>query len=85
MTARHFKVLIEWDPVDHVFVTYVPALDHLSTYGDSREEALDQTKEAILGYLEAAAKEGIAVPVDDIDVELVALDVEVAFASTTPP
>jgi predicted RNase H-like HicB family nuclease len=56
MAARRFKVLIEWDPEDRVWVTYVPALDHFSTYGDTREEALDHTREAILGYLEAAAK-----------------------------
>jgi predicted RNase H-like HicB family nuclease len=55
MAASRFKVLIEWDPADDVWVTYVPKLNHLSTFGDSREEALQQTKEAILGYLEAAS------------------------------
>jgi predicted RNase H-like HicB family nuclease len=40
-------------------VTHVPALDYLSTYGDTREAALESTREAIIGYLEAAAKDGI--------------------------
>ncbi len=33
MTTRRFRVLVEYDPEDKVWVTYVPALDHLSTYG----------------------------------------------------
>ena len=75
MTARRFKVLIEWDPEDRVWVTYVPALDHLSTYGETREEALENIREAILGYLEAAAKEGIPVPATDPDMDLIDLEV----------
>jgi hypothetical protein len=31
MTSRRFKVLLEWDAEDAVWVTYVPALNHLST------------------------------------------------------
>jgi predicted RNase H-like HicB family nuclease len=50
-----------------VWVTYVPALNCLSTYGEIREQALANTREAILGYLEAAAKEGILVPERDTD------------------
>jgi predicted RNase H-like HicB family nuclease len=60
--TRQFQVLLEWDPEDEVWVTYVPHLDFLSTFGDTREEALEHTREAILGYLEAAAEEGIEVP-----------------------
>ena len=62
MTKRRFKVLLEWDPNDQVWVTYVPALEYISTFGDTREEALERTREAILGYLEAAEKEGIEAP-----------------------
>jgi predicted RNase H-like HicB family nuclease len=78
MTTRRFKVFLEWDPEAPAWVTYVPALNHLSTFGDSREEALANTKEAILGYLEAAEKEGISVSSEDTEAELV--DVEVAIA-----
>lgn len=62
MTARRFQVEIEWDPQDRVWVTYVPALGHLSTYGETREEALAQTRDAVLGYLEAAATSDTPVP-----------------------
>jgi len=53
--ARRFQVLIEYDPADRAWVTYVPSLDNLSLR-DSREDALANTREAILGYLEAAAR-----------------------------
>ena len=75
MTTRRFRVLVEWDPKADAWVTLVPSLDSLSTYGDTREEALDQTREAILGYLEAAAKEGMQVPDPDFEPEVVELEV----------
>ena len=78
MAARHFKVLLEFDPDDNVWVTYVPALDNISTFGESREAALENTRELILGYIEAAKKEGLPVPADGPEPELV--DLEVALA-----
>ncbi len=58
-----------------MWVTYVPTLGHLSTFGDTRDEALEQTREAIIGYLEAAVKEGIAIPRADAETEVVDLEV----------
>jgi predicted RNase H-like HicB family nuclease len=76
MAARRFQVEIEWDPDDEVWVTYVPALGHLSTYGETREEALAQTREAVLGYLEAATKENL--PLADERYQLDIVEIEVA-------
>jgi predicted RNase H-like HicB family nuclease len=75
MAARRFQVLIEWDPDDEAWVTYVPSLGHLSSYGDTREEALQQTREAVLGYLEAAAKENLPLPADDHPADVVEIEV----------
>lgn len=77
MDPRRFQVEIEWEPSDQVWVTYVPALGHLSTYGETREEALEQTREAILGYLEAAEKNDLPVPdaqhhIDIVEIEIAA-------------
>ncbi len=72
--TRRFRVLLEWDPAARLWVTFVPGLDSLSTYGETREEALEQTREAILGYLEAAELEGLDVPVE-IEAEVVELKV----------
>ena len=78
MSTYRCKVLIEWDATDNVWVTTVPALDGLSTFGDTRDEAIAQTREAIAGYLEALAKEGLPAPARDATVEL--LELEVAMA-----
>ena len=78
MVKRRFAVVIGWDGEDEVWVTYVPALGNLSTYGASREEALANTREAILGYFEAAAKEGLPLPDGQVQAEVV--EVEVATA-----
>jgi predicted RNase H-like HicB family nuclease len=59
-----FLVRMEWDPEDRVWVTYVPILNNLSTYGETYQQALEQTREAILGYLEAAEKEQLPLPFD---------------------
>ncbi|AZK60681.1 type II toxin-antitoxin system HicB family antitoxin [Candidatus Desulforudis audaxviator] len=58
-----FKVVLEYDPDDQCWVTYVPALDNISTWGQTKEEALRNTEEAIIGYLEAARKTGQPLPV----------------------
>lgn len=51
MVTRQFQVFLEWDLEDQLWVTY----------GETRDEALDQTREAIVGYIEAAPKEGFSV------------------------
>jgi antitoxin HicB len=78
MAVHRFTVLLEWDTESQVWVTYVPALDHLSTFGATREEALANTQEAILGWIETAEKEGLPVPQGSPELELV--DLEVATA-----
>ncbi len=75
MAAQRFKVLLEFDPESKAWVTYVPALDHISTYGETRDEALENTRELILGYLGAAEKEGLSVPVERPELEIVDLEV----------
>jgi predicted RNase H-like HicB family nuclease len=74
---RRYHVVLEWDPEEQVWVTFVPALNGLSTFGETREEALAHTQEAIEGYFEAAAKEGIVVPAYDIVPEVVQVEVAV--------
>ena len=56
MSSRSFQVVLEWDSEENVWVTYVPALDFLSTYGETKEEAITNTQEAIVGYIEAVTK-----------------------------
>lgn len=75
--SRRFRVMIEHDADDGAWVVYVPALNWLSTYGDTRDEAVGRAEEAILGYLEAAEKSGMTVPDDTGDPEVFDLEVAV--------
>lgn len=76
-TTRRLKVLLEWDGDAGVWVTTVPALGGLSTFGESRDDALAHTREAILGYLEALQIEGLTAPVEDDRTELVEITIAV--------
>lgn len=75
--TRRFKVLLEWDSDAAAWVTTVPALGGLSTFGVSRDEAIAHTREAILGYLEALRAEGLSAPVEDDRTELVEVTIAV--------
>ncbi len=56
-----FRVLIEQDE-DGVFVVQVPSLPGCVTQGATREEALDNVREAIAGYVESLESNGDPVP-----------------------
>lgn len=66
----NYTDIIEWDPQEKVWVTSVPALDDLSTFGETKEEA-------IIGYIEAASKEGIPLPAENFAPELINLEIAV--------
>lgn len=73
---RRFNILLEQDSATGSWVGFVPALNGLSTFGSTREEALANIREAIEGYLEAAMLEGIPVPASSAG-EIVTLEVAV--------
>lgn len=51
-----FKVFLGWNDAEQSWVSYVPVLDYLCTHGDSKEEVLQRTREAIEGHLAALEK-----------------------------
>ena len=56
-----YRVLIEQDE-DGVFVAEVPSLPGCISQGDTREQAVENIKEAIALYLESLAAHGEPVP-----------------------
>ena len=56
-----YRVLIEQDE-DGVYVAEVPALPGCISQGRTRNDALDNVKEAIAGYLESLQAHGEPVP-----------------------
>ena len=49
------------------YCVYVPALNGLATQGETLEEAREMAKEAIIGYLEALAKDGKPAPTEETE------------------
>ena len=74
MRVQHHQVFVEWDSEAGAWVTIVPTLNGLSTFGETKEEALGKTREAILGYLEAAKLEGIPLPARDLMEQKIAFE-----------
>ena len=76
LLKARFKVLLEWNEEGGGYTVTVPALPGCLSEGDTVEEALDNIREAIEGYLEALRKQGRTVPAEDV--RLLIGEVEVA-------
>src|SRR5207249_4394419 len=53
---------IEWDEKSRCYVTYVPFLDNISTFAETYDEALKQTRDLIVGYLKSMRETGRKLP-----------------------
>jgi antitoxin HicB len=73
MFTMRYRVIIEQDE-DGLFVAECPSLPGCVSQGSTRQEALDNIKEAIAGYLESLKKhhEPIPPPIweDTVDITL---------------
>ena len=56
------QVEVEKDARQRVFVTYVPELGNISTFGENLEDALDQTRDLILTYIVSMDDDGLPLP-----------------------
>ena len=69
-----FRVQVIVEPDDKGFHAYCPALKGLHTYGDTRAEAVQNSRDAIEAYLRSLIKHGDPIPLGilhehgDIDV-----------------
>jgi predicted RNase H-like HicB family nuclease len=57
--------VLEPDPNEGGFTVLVPALPGCVTQGETVDECIERAKEAIAGYLECLAKDGLPAP-DDV-------------------
>lgn len=74
MTEYAYTVVIERDE-DGVFITHCPALPGCSSYGETREEAMENIREAMMLTIEVLRERGELVPPDDVQTETVAVAV----------
>jgi len=56
-----YKIILEPQP-EGGYTVFVPALPDVVTEGDTKQEALQRAKEAIIGYLEVIKEMGWSLP-----------------------
>ncbi|MBZ5580887.1 MAG: type II toxin-antitoxin system HicB family antitoxin [Acidobacteriia bacterium] len=59
---RDLNVRMEWDEETESWVTFVPELNNISTFGRTQEEALDATTELVRGYLDSMQERRLRIP-----------------------
>jgi len=77
MKKYKIKILIEWDPDSKLWISYVPRLNNISTYAETKEKVIQMTRDAVTVYLETAEKEDIPAILNERTAELVDIEVEI--------
>ena len=70
-----YTIILEPDEENRGYTVRVPALPGCITEGRTRDEALENAREAILGFIEGLKKAGEPVPVETTPVELASVAV----------
>ena len=66
VTAHQYRYTVLFEPVEEGgYVVTCPSLPGLVTEGDTLQEARANAAEAIRGYLETLAKDGLSIPPED--------------------
>jgi predicted RNase H-like HicB family nuclease len=62
--TRTYSLMVERDPEGKGYLAHFPALPGCQTWGSTYEHAVQMAEEALVGFLEAAAKAGKKLPVE---------------------
>jgi predicted RNase H-like HicB family nuclease len=69
VSIEGIRVEVEKDSATKSFVTYVPALGNLSTFGETLEIALDHTRDMLLTYIVSMDDDGLPLPFPKAEVK----------------
>ena len=69
--SQHTRQVILYKDEDGYWIAECPSLKGCNSQGKTKEEALSNIKEAIVGYVAALEEDGISVPEDDFETFLV--------------
>ncbi len=58
----HYSMLIQWEPLDQIYVAIVPELPGCMTHGKTYEEAVIQCQDAIETWIEGSKELGLPIP-----------------------
>jgi predicted RNase H-like HicB family nuclease len=64
--AKHYSMIIQWDPDDKIYVVTVPELPGCMTHGRTYEEAIQQRQDAIESWIMVAKELGRPIPVPKV-------------------
>jgi predicted RNase H-like HicB family nuclease len=65
MMPPKYRIIIEKDPEEGVYIASVPSLPGCNTFGKNANEAALMAEEAIEAYIETLLDLGKRVPIDD--------------------
>lgn len=65
-----YRIILEPDLEDGGYVAHCPALPGCYSQGDTREEAIENVREAIEAYLGSLKRDNLPIP-DDVEPEIV--------------
>ncbi len=71
-----YRIILEPDPEDGGYVAHCPALPGCYSQGDTREEAISNSREAIAAYIGSLRTDGLPLP-SAVEPEIVRLSVHV--------
>lgn len=63
---RNYRIVIQWDPSDKIYIAEVPQLKRCMAHGDTPEEAAREIQTSIEIWLENATEMGIPIPEPEI-------------------
>ena len=69
--SQHTRQVLLYKDEDGYWIAECPSLKGCNSQGKTKEEALSNIKEAIVGYVAALEEDGISVPEDDFETFLV--------------
>ncbi len=68
--ARMRQIVLEPDTQDGGWVVHVPSLPGCISQGDTKQEAIDNIRDAIDAWIEAAQTQGWPVPEDTLEIQV---------------
>jgi predicted RNase H-like HicB family nuclease len=63
------QVEVDTDHRNKAFVTYVPELNNISTFGETLEDAMEHTRDMILTYIVSMDDDGLQLPYSKAEIK----------------
>lgn len=72
---RKYTIILEPDTEEGGYTVTIPALPGCITQGDTIEACIERAKEAIAGYIESLAAEGMPIPEETERPQMITINV----------